>query len=173
MKCCSIFTLVCVLALVAACSTSSGSPSGSSGVPGPTGNPYQIAIKAPEKATVGQEVETAITITPRNGFKINVEYPAKLTLEAVPAGTRVPSETVTKSAMSVEDARLTVPVRFTADAPGERRLGGELRFSICNPQTCQMPRETVSFTTLAEGDAAALPERDAGSEGGAAEATER
>ena len=163
---------VTALALGAACCSTTGEPASTAGA-GASGPLYSIEVRAPEKVTVGQEATAEILVTPRGGFKINVEYPAKLTLEAVPAGTRVPSETVTKSAMSVEDARLTVPVRFTADAPGERRLGGELRFSICNPQTCQMPRETVSFTTLAEGDAAALPERDAGSEGGAAEATER
>ncbi len=150
MKSMALLPAVCLLAFVWGCSTSSESPSGDTEVPGPTGNPYLMEIRAPEKATVGQEATTEIVVTPRNGFKINVEYPAKLRLGALPAGTKVASQTISKSAMNVEKARLVVPVRFTAEGPGAKAFTGELRFSVCNDASCQMPREQIQWSTLAE-----------------------
>lgn len=147
-----------LLVATACCSRSTDSPSTSPGGEGAGAgeeNPYAIEVRAPEKAAVGVEATAEIVVTPRSGYKINLEYPAKLVLSGVPAGTKVAAETVTKAMMSIEQKRLSVPIRFTAEGPGAKTFSGELRFSVCNPQTCQMPRETVSFTTVAEGEAPA------------------
>lgn len=143
---CALFTT----GLLLACSNTSESPSGSAEVPGRAGNPYELVVRAPEKAQVGQEATTEVVVTPGSGFKINVEYPAKLVLGTVPQGTKVAASTVTKGQMTVEKTRLVVPVRFTPEAPGELRFEGELRFSVCTEESCQMPREAVVWTTLAE-----------------------
>lgn len=145
----SSYLLLVVIAALG-CSTSSESPGSEAAVPGPAGNPFQVEVQAPEKAAVGAEATTKVVVTPRNGFKINVDYPAKLVLSDIPAGTKVAESTVTKGQMQVEKARLVVPVRFTSESPGEKLFNGELRFSVCNPQTCQMPREQVSWTTVIE-----------------------
>ena len=145
--------VLCFVALVWGCSTSSESPSGETEVPTQAqesdGPNYEIAIKAPSTSKVGQEARTEIVVTPKNGYKVNLEYPAKLRLSTVPEGTKV-SQQITKGQMNVEKTRLVVPVPFTAEAPGEKQFGGELRFSVCNPQSCQMPREQVTWTTVAE-----------------------
>ena len=133
-----------------------------------------IEVRAPDKAPVGQESKAEVIVTPRNGYKINVEYPAKLLLKGIPAGTKV-AERITKRQMSVSDKRLTVPVAFTPEGPGEKSFSGELRFSVCDKQSCQMPRETISWKTVAEGAAPAPPPPGDGgptSDGGAAEAGE-
>ena len=136
--------------VVIACSNTSESPGGAAEVPSQDREPYRLEIKAPAKAQVGQEARTEIVVTPGAGYKINVEYPAKLTLSKVPEGTKVASTTITKSKMNVEKTRLVVPVAFTPEGPGAKQFEGELRFSVCNPESCQMPRETVSWTTSAE-----------------------
>ena len=132
------------------CSSSSESPSGTAEVPATNGQPYHVEVKAPASTPVGQPASTQVVVTPQQGFKINLEYPAKLTLGTVPAGANVSAKAITKAQMSVTKMRLTVPVSFTAAEPGPKHFEGELRFSVCNDQTCQMPRETVSWTTQAE-----------------------
>jgi hypothetical protein len=148
-------TVILVALLVASslmgCSTTSGESTGSTAdVPEPTGEPYRMEINAPAKTQVGVEATTEVIVTPGSGYKINVDYPVKLQIQTVPEGTKVAAQTVTKEQMQVEKTRLFVPVRFTADAPGEKRFEGELRFSVCTPQFCKMPSEHVSWTTVAE-----------------------
>ena len=157
-----------VIVLAACCSRSSDSsetdPSGGA----PSGPNYAIEVRAPAKTAVGTEATAEVLVTPRNGFKMNLEYPSKLQLKTVPPGTKVAAERISKRQMSIDEKRLSVPVRFTPEGPGEKRFEGELRFSVCDAKTCVMPTEAVSFTTVAEGEAlapaagdAAPPEGDA------------
>jgi hypothetical protein len=149
-----VWSLVAVagsaLCLAIACSTSSESAGSTSDVPAPAGNPYELAVKAPATTKVGVETTTEIVVTPGGGYKINLDYPAKLSIISVPEGAKVAAQTVTKADMSVEVARLVVPVRFTVEAPGEKAFAARLRFSVCTPQFCKMPEEMVTWTTTAE-----------------------
>ncbi len=142
--------VLALLLLVLGCSNTSESPSGSGEVPGRTGDPYQLVVRAPEKAPVGQEATTEVIVTPGTGFKINLEYPAKLNLAKVPQGAKVAATKITKGQMTVEKTRLVVPIRFTPEKAGSLSFEGELRFSVCTEETCQMPREAITWTTTAE-----------------------
>jgi hypothetical protein len=138
------------------CSTTSSTASteeagGSATEPaGPAGETYRMEVKAPATSKVGVEATTEVVVTPGTGYKINVDYPAKLVLQNPPEGTKLAAQTVTKEQMQVDKTRLFVPVRFTAETPGEKRFEGELRFSVCTPQFCKMPSERVSWSTTAE-----------------------
>ncbi len=145
----AVFLLLCG-ALGWGCSTGSEAPGTETEVPVAGGDPYQLEVKAPATAKVGQEATTEVIVTPRNGFKINLEYPAKLVIKSVPEGAKVPVTTLRKGQMSMEKTRLSAPVRFTVDAPGEKTFEGEFRFGVCNDQGCQMPREKIRWTTVAE-----------------------
>jgi hypothetical protein len=151
MKWTSIGITVLVASSVLGCSTTSSENAGSTAdVPEPSGDPYQLEVRAPATSKVGAEATTEVVVTPGTGYKINVDYPAKLLLQKVPEGTKVASQTVTKEQMQVDKARLVVPVRFTPEAPGEKQFEGELRFSVCTPQFCKMPTERVSWSTVVE-----------------------
>jgi len=114
------------------------------------GDPYSFDVKAPAKSKVGEAATTELVVTPGAGWKINVDYPSKLTLSKVPDGAKVASATITKAGMQIDKTRLTVPVSFTSEAPGGKSFEGELRFSVCNEISCQMPREKVAWTTQVE-----------------------
>lgn len=146
----SVGIALSALCLAPACSTSSDSTGSTADVPAQAGDPYQVEVKAPARAKVGSETTTEVIVTPGSGYKINVDYPAKLVMKTVPAGAKVADQTVTKAKMQVSKARLVVPVRFTPEAPGEKAFEGELRFSVCTPQFCKMPRESITWTTTAE-----------------------
>lgn len=156
MRSASIGIILLLASSLLGCSTTSSTASteeadGTAAAPeAPAGEPYRMEVKAPATSKVGVEATTEVVVTPGAGYKINVDYPAKLVLQPAPEGTKLAAQTVTKEQMQVDKTRLFVPVRFTADAPGEKRFEGELRFSVCTPQFCKMPSERVSWSTTAE-----------------------
>lgn len=74
-------------------------------------------------------------VTPKRGYRINVDYPWKLTVEETAQGQG--------EAATFDEKK----VRFVSDtqAAAGSTVEGELRFSICNDATCLTPRETVSW----------------------------
>lgn len=84
--------------------------------------------------SVGPDGALIAEVTPAPGYKVNLEYPWRLT---------VGDETVrAENAETFTEAR----ARFAAAAPAEGEAVGELRFSVCNASTCLTPRETLRWT---------------------------
>src|SRR5262245_14718841 len=96
-------------ALALACSTPSSPPGGGAkpvgpdkAAPGAPADPpapvaggvskedYQLTITAPEEAKIGQEIKAVVTLIPVGGLHVNMEYPHKLTVAAVPSGVDCP-----------------------------------------------------------------------------------
>lgn len=86
------------------------------------------------------------TVTPINGYKVNVEFPWSLAVDAeapVAAGLRQGRDDCAK--FTEDEARFVIPA--DGDAAGE--VLANMRLGVCNEVGCITPREEVSWNLLA------------------------
>lgn len=107
---------------------------------------YALDISAPSPVARGKVVVAQVTVRPRGPYKINLEYPLKMTVSA-PTGA-----TMSKSSFAVADAReftkqrIRIEPSFSLSDPGEHRFDGQIRFSVCTEALCELKRAKVSWT---------------------------
>lgn len=104
---------------------------------------FAITAAATGTLAVGAPSTAEVTLEGRNGYHVNQEYPIQLTIRP-PEGVEVAKTTLAREdATTFEEARAVFPIGFTPRAAGHHELGGELSFSVCNPQNCLMERRPV------------------------------
>ncbi|MBI2896105.1 MAG: hypothetical protein HYY06_21285 [Deltaproteobacteria bacterium] len=113
--------------------------------PAPTGPNWEIATLPQPPYTAGAEGRFDVRLTGRNGYHVNQEYPIELTIRPVD-GVSFPKSSLRRAdASAFEEAKAVFPVAFTAQSAGRRELGGELAFSVCNPQNCLLERQPLTI----------------------------
>jgi hypothetical protein len=105
---------------------------------------YAIHADAPKVARVGQSVTVVLRVTPQSGWKVNTRYPIRLKLQPV-AGVELARTSFAKGDARVDEheARFDVPV--TIKEAGAKTVTGELKFSVCAADKCDIKKETVSW----------------------------
>ena len=108
---------------------------------------YVLTISAPRRARAGESVVTKIKVTPTAPYKINLEYPTWLSLNA-PEGV-LPRTMAIKAdgAARHSPSEILFEPRFTVHNGGGHRISGELRFSVCKDQLCDLEQVPVAWDT--------------------------
>jgi hypothetical protein len=90
---------------------------------------------------VGKEGAASIEVVPTGEWKINTEYPARVTLSgmtvAVTPKMTLKSSDKKVSGFQITDGGMRLDIPFTGDAPGSDTVSARLRVGICNPTTCE------------------------------------
>jgi len=127
-------------------------PSG--GEPGPAQNTddgsYKLALEQPAAVTPGAAATARVTITPGPGYKMNKDFPTKLTLEP-PAGVTVDKATFALSdAESFDEHKLVFAVKATPASAGDFTIPAKIKFAVCTDATCDPKRREVSIRVAAK-----------------------
>ena len=99
---------------------------------------------APGKTKAGTPGKASVTLTTKNGWKLNAEAP--MSLKLAPA----PGVTVDKAKFTRKDLALSTTdkarfdIGFQADAPGTKSIEAEANFVICQESACKPVKETVT-----------------------------
>ena len=101
--------------------------------------------KVDAKATVGVKGTTSVTITGKNGWKVNQEAPLTLKLTPGP-GVTLDKNKITR-ADGVQKSKDTArfDVAFVASEPGKKTIDGEASFVMCIDTTCVPIKEKVAL----------------------------
>jgi len=122
------------------------------GAPAPSGpdDSFELALEQPAAVAPGAAAVARITITPGKGYKMNKEFPTKLTLEP-PAGITLDKATlVLDDAESFDPHKLVFAVKATPTAAGDFTIPGKIKFAVCTDATCDPKRRDVSFRVAAK-----------------------
>jgi hypothetical protein len=96
------------------------------------------------KATVGAKGKASVTLSAKNGWKLNEQAP--VTLKLTPGtGVAVDKPKLARpdlAAVSKESARFDVA--FTATEPGKKTIEAEARFVICQESACKPVSQKVT-----------------------------
>lgn len=106
---------------------------------------YQILVDAP--ATLGPKTDAVATveIVPKPGWKMNKEFPTKLTV-TVPTGVAMPKSEQTKAdAASFADKAAHWSFDFTTNAAGEQAFKCSMKFAVCTESTCDPKKEEITW----------------------------
>ena len=105
--------------------------------------PHYAVTVTPPKGAVG-EVVAKIHLVPKAGFKMNKAYPTKVRL-AAPAGVKLKKALLKKAdATSFTESEASFAVAYTCESAGD--VKADVSFSVCNAQTCELHKETVTWT---------------------------
>ncbi|HWU90754.1 MAG TPA: hypothetical protein VN253_25990 [Kofleriaceae bacterium] len=117
----------------------------------------QLSIEVPPDAKAGAETIAKVIVTPGPKFKINFEYPIKLTLEANPNVTIPKPELkaggpsqVKGDAEKFEEKQLAFVVKLTPTASGNHTITGNFKFAVCDKDQCLPKREAISIQVAAK-----------------------
>lgn len=149
-----------------------GAPRMTMGAPGaeggaapaqPGADPFQLqpsegtlVIEAPADVKAGTEAVARVLVTPGSAYKINTEFPTKLTLESAAGVTLAKAQLVAGGAdkakgdaESFDDKQLAFQVKLTPTQGGPYAVNGTFKFAVCDKDTCLAKKETIRIAGTA------------------------
>jgi hypothetical protein len=118
-----------------------------------------IAIEAPAGAKAGGEAIAKIVVTPTDKYKVNTEFPTKLTLETADGVTIAKAELkaggqdkAKGDAEVFEESKLTFAVKLTPAKSGSYTINGSFKFAVCDRagSTCLAKKEPIAIQVAAQ-----------------------
>ena len=118
-----------------------------------------LAIEAPAGAKAGAETIAKVMVKPGSAYKVNTEFPTKLTL------TNTEGVTIAKAELKAggqdkakgdaevfEESNLTFAVKLTPASAGSYTINGTFKFAVCDKagSTCLAKKETVAIQVAAQ-----------------------
>jgi hypothetical protein len=109
---------------------------------------------SPAKAKVGAPGKASVTLSAKNGWKLNAEAPVSLKLTP-PTGLTVEKAKLSRKDLAQSDAHAArFDVAFAATEPGTKNIQCEASFVICQESACKPVKETVTLAIDVAGDKA-------------------
>jgi hypothetical protein len=130
----------------------SGAPAAPASAPDAPAAPdpsFQLSVVPPPAQPIGTETTARVEVKPGPGYKINREFPTKLSLTA-PEGVTVPKLVFELGdAAKVDDHQLTFDVKLTAGKPGAYQITGKLKFAVCTEESCDPKSRNIGIAVTA------------------------
>ena len=100
----------------------------------------KLAIEAPADAKAGSEVVAKVMVVANPAFKVNLEFPTKLSLDAPPQGVTIAKAELKAGGQSkakgdadvFDDKQATFLVKLTPAASGTYTINGNFKFAVCD-----------------------------------------
>jgi hypothetical protein len=109
---------------------------------------YNLAVECPKNTKVGEAARAVVRVVPKNPWKVNLKYPIRLKLQP-PAGVDVAKTELVAGDAQVSEKEAKFEVGYTLKEAGAKTVTGELKFSVCVSDKCDIKKEAVSWTTSA------------------------
>ena len=118
-----------------------------------------LAVEAPAGAKAGAEAIAKIVVTPGSKYKVNTEFPTKLTLENADGVTIAKAELkaggqdkAKGDAEVFEESNLTFAVKLTPAKSGSYTINGSFKFAVCDKagSTCLAKKEPIAIQVAAQ-----------------------
>lgn len=112
-----------------------------------TAKPYSIEIKAPKAAKVGEKVNAEIRLNALGEYKINAEYPIKLSVKALAELNPKDLIFAKKDAKTFEKKLVVFMPTHTPTKVGEFKSEAEFKFSVCTAKHCELKKQNITWIT--------------------------
>jgi len=120
----------------------------------------KLAIEAPADVKAGAEVTAKVMIVANPSYKVNVEFPTKLVLDAPPAGVTLAKQELKAGGASkakgdadvFDDKQLAFVVKLTPAQSGTYTINGSFKFAVCDRAgtQCLPKKEPIAIQIAAK-----------------------
>jgi hypothetical protein len=102
---------------------------------------YNVELKGSGAYKKGVEGTVELQLTPKAGYHVNPDYPAKFKV-ADPAaeGVSYPKKVLKKEDGKFEEKEGSLKIPFVADKAGKAKIAGTFQFSVCSDKNCFMEK---------------------------------
>lgn len=105
---------------------------------------YKLSVAAPS-AKVSARSVAKIRVEPTSGFKMNLDYPTKVTITPPEGVTLEKAKQTAKDATKLDKTAAEFDVAFTSADKGKKTFTGEIKFAVCTENNCDPKVEKLSF----------------------------
>jgi hypothetical protein len=106
---------------------------------------YKVTLAAPAKVGKGTDATVTLEIVPKPGWKLNKEFPTKLTINE-PAGVKIKKkEQGVADAVAFAEKSGRWNVEFQADSTGAKDFTGQIKFAVCTETSCDPKKEQLAW----------------------------
>jgi hypothetical protein len=110
------------------------------------GQGFIVEVTPPATAAVGTAAKARVVLKPTSGYKVNKEFPTKLTVTA-PAGVEVAKATQAGAdAAKLAEDECVFEVAFTPKEAGDKKFEAAFKFAVCTTETCDPKSEKLAWT---------------------------
>jgi hypothetical protein len=111
------------------------------------GSSFELRVKGPPQGKVGANVAATIRVVPKGEYKINLEYPHRLTVDGPKGATPSKAFLDSKKATKLTKSELVFKPAFQLTSAGKHSFNGVLSFSVCTERQCETKNEKVQWVT--------------------------
>jgi hypothetical protein len=106
---------------------------------------FALTLEPSGEYTVGKEGAVTLTLKAAPPYKVNDQYPHKFKAKEG-GGVKYAAAVVGKDKAKLDKQSLTMPVAFSAEAPGKVTVAGQFLFSVCTDENCLMEKRDLALT---------------------------
>ena len=106
---------------------------------------YKVTLAAPPRVSKGTDATVTLEIVPKPGWKLNKEFPTKLTVNE-PAGVKIKKkEQGVADAVAFAEKAGRWNVQFQAESTGAKNFTGLIKFAVCTETSCDPKKEQLAW----------------------------
>lgn len=111
---------------------------------------FSVALEVPADVASGAEAIASVKVLPGAGYKVNEEYPTKLTLQPTEGVTTAKAVLLKGDAAKFDKHELAFNVKLTPAKAGTYTINGTLAFAVCTDATCDPKTEKIAINLVAK-----------------------
>lgn|GEM_PF-6423418 len=114
------------------------------------GKTYRVDITPPKEGKAGEDLVATVTLVPLGEYKVNQEYPTKLSATAASGVKPATLVLKKKEAASFSEKSAVFKPAFVAGTAGKYRVDAVFKFSVCTEKVCELKTEKLHWFAAAK-----------------------
>jgi hypothetical protein len=111
---------------------------------------FVVAVKVPDKVASGARATVRVSVTPKPGWKLNEDFPTKLSVTA-PSGVTLEKAKLRKGdAAHFSKKKGEFDVAFTTSSAGDKTFGATFKFAVCTDSSCDPKKIKLDWVVSVE-----------------------
>ena len=106
---------------------------------------FVVSVEVPKQVASGARDKVLVLVTPKPGWKLNMQFPTKLTV-VPPGGVTVDKAKLRKGdAAHFSEKKGKFEVWFKSSSAGDKEFTGKFKFAVCTEKSCDPKTVKLSW----------------------------